>query len=109
MRLIITILAVLLALIGLTLSILPFGPIALIPIILAFILGIIAFKLAKKEGSGLGLIKLIFLVVILGLGMTIYRAIFDENVVADDIETMINEEESLEEAKEELEGINIDN
>lgn len=108
MRLLVTILGILSGLIGLALSILPFGLIALVPIILAFIFGLIAFNMSKNENTGKGIIKLIFLLVILGLGITIYRSIFDENKVEDDIETIQKEEERDKESLEELEGLNID-
>lgn len=108
MRIIFIILGLLLAVLGLTLSILPFGKIAFIPIVLAFIFGLLAFKISKKEGQSTAFIKFIFLVTIVALGWTIYRSIFDENVVEDDIETIQNEEESLEEAKKELDDLEID-
>jgi len=108
MRIIFLILGLLLAVLGLTLSILPFGNIAFIPIVLAFIFGLLAFKISKTEGQSTGFIKFIFLLTIVALGWTIYRSIFDENVVEDDIETIQNEEESLEEAKKELDDLEID-
>jgi hypothetical protein len=108
MRLIITIAAILAAIIGLALSILPFGSIALIPIILAFILGFIAFKMAQKEGKNTKLVKVVFLITIVGLAISIYRTIFDENVVEDDIETINRDKASEEDAIEELEDLDID-
>ena len=108
MRLVVTILAVLAALIGLALAILPFGTIALIPIILAFILGFIAFKMAQKEGKNTKFVKVIFLITIVALAMSVYRSIFDENIVVDDIETIEKEQQSEEDAIEELEGIEIE-
>ncbi|NND50867.1 MAG: FUSC family protein, partial [Flavobacteriaceae bacterium] len=90
------------------LSILPFGSIALIPIVLGLIFGLLAFNASKKEGKNVSGIKFIFLLLIIALGLTIYRAVFDQNIVEDDIETIQNEEESLEDAKKELEDIEID-
>ncbi|MBT8277927.1 MAG: FUSC family protein [Bacteroidia bacterium] len=108
MRLVLIILALLAALAGVALSILPFGSLALIPIILAFVLGLIAFQLSKKAEQPTGLIKLIFLVTIVALGLTIYRTIFDENEVAVDTEAIQKDEDRIEDAKKELEDINID-
>lgn len=108
MKLLFTILGVISGLIGLALSILPFGLIALIPTILAFVFGLLAFKMVKNENSGKGIIKLIFLLVILALGITIYRSIFDENKVENDIETIQKGEERDKESLEELEDIKID-
>jgi len=108
MRSLFIILGFLLAILGLALSILPFGPIAYIPIILALIFGYIGLKAAKNEGKSTGLAKLVLILTIIALGITVYRSIFDENIVEDDIETIQNEEESLEDAKKELEDIEID-
>lgn len=108
MRLILLILAIIAAFLGLALAILPLGSFALIPIILAFILGMILFKISKNEGQSTGLIKIIFLVAIIALGLTIYKTIFNENVVNQDIETIQNEEDLLEDAKNELDDLDID-
>lgn len=108
MRLIITTLAIITAILGLTLSILPFGNIALIPIVAAFILGFIAFKMAQKEGKNTKLVKVVFLVTIVALGMSIYRSVFDENIVEEDIETINRDKASEEEAIEELDDIDIE-
>jgi predicted tellurium resistance membrane protein TerC len=108
MRLIVTVLAVLAAILGLALSILPFGNIALIPIITAFILGFVAFKMAQKEGKNTKFVKVIFLITIVALVTSIYRTITDENVVENDVETIEKEQQSEEDAIEELEGIEIE-
>lgn len=108
MKLAFSIIALIMALLGITLSILPFGNLAFAPIILAFIFGLLALKATKAAQQKTGLIKFIFLVTILALGITIYKAIFDENIIEDDIESIQNEEESIEDAKKELEGIDID-
>lgn len=108
MKLAFSIIALLMALLGITLSILPFGNIAFAPIILAFIFALLAFKASKGDGQKTGLIKFIFLVIIIALSITIYKAIFDENIIEEDIESIQNEEESLEDAKKELEGLEID-
>lgn len=108
MRFIITTLAIITAILGLVLSILPFGNIALIPIVAAFILGFIAFKMAQKEGKNTKLVKVVFLVTIVALGMSIYRSVFDENIVEEDIETINRDKASEEEAIEELDDIDIE-
>jgi hypothetical protein len=108
MRLILTTLALLSAILGVVLSILPLGNIALLPIILALLLGCLSWRITTKEGQNTRLIKFIFLVTFIAICLTIYQTIFDENVVEDDIESIQNEEESLEDAKKELEDIEID-
>ena len=109
MRLLFTILGIISALIGLTLSIMPFEKIALIPIVLGFIFGLLALKATNSEGKGKSVIKLIFLALIIALGFAIYRTIFDENVVEkDDVETIEKEKERDQESLEELEDLKID-
>lgn len=108
MRILITTLAIIAATLGLILSILPFGTIALIPTILAFILGFIAFKMAQKEGANTKLVKVVFLITIIALVLSIYRSVFETNVVENDIETIEKEKQSEEDAIEELEGLEIE-
>ena len=80
MRQLVTTLAIIAAILGLILSILPFGSIALIPIITAFILGFIAFKMAQKEGANTKFVKVIFLITIIALVLSIYRSVFEKIV-----------------------------
>ena len=108
MRVLVTILGIVSAILGLALSILPFGNIALIPIILAFIFGVIAFTYAKKEGKSRSAVKMIFLITIAALAVTIYRAIFDENIVEDTQESIERDQKSEEEAIQELDSLIIE-
>jgi hypothetical protein len=108
MKLLLTIVGLLSALLGLALSILPFGNIALIPIVIAFISGVLLIRILRKDQGNTLSAKLIFLIAILGLGMTIYRVIFDENVVEDDIEIINRDQQSEDEALKELEGIDLE-
>jgi hypothetical protein len=109
MRILITTLAIIAASLGLVLSILPFGAIALIPIVIAFILGFIAFKMAQKDGANTKLIKVVFLTTIIALVLSIYRTVIEDNVVENDIETIEKEKQSQEDALEELEDLDIEN
>ena len=109
MRRLITTLAIIAAILGLVLSILPFGAIALIPIVIAFILGFIAFKMAQKDGANTKLIKVVFLTTIIALVLSIYRTVIEDNVVENDIETIEKEKQSQEDALEELEDLDIEN
>ena len=108
MRQLFIILSLILALLGLTLSILPFGTIALFPIIAAFILGFLAFRISKKEQKSTTIIKIIFLITIVSLCMSIYRSVFENNIIENDIETIEKEKQSEQEAIEELEEIDIE-
>ena len=109
MKILITTLAIIAASLGLVLSILPFGAIALIPIVIAFILGFIAFKMAQKDGANTKLVKVIFLTTIIALVLSIYRTVIEDNVVENDIETIEKEKQSQEDALEELEDLDIEN
>jgi high-affinity Fe2+/Pb2+ permease len=107
MRQVIIILTIILTLIGLTLSILPFGSIAFIPIIAAFVLGLVAFRLLQKEGKKTGIIKIIFAVIIISLGLAIYNAL-KPNEVSVNNQTLEKQKQQDQETLEELEDIEID-
>ena len=107
MRLTFIILGIITALIGLTLSILPFGAIAIIPIVIAFIFGLLAFKLSNKEEKSTIIIKIVFLIVIISLGLTIYNTL-NPNEVNEEIESISKENQSKEDSIEELESIEIE-
>ncbi len=108
MRQLFIILSLILSLLGLILSILPFGTIALFPIIAAFIFGLLAFRISKKEQKNLTIIKIIFFITIVSLCISIYRSVFENNIIENDIETIEKEKQSEKETIEELEEIDIE-
>lgn len=107
MKVLITTLSIIIAIIGLALSILPFGYIAILPIIVSFILGLIAFKQMQKDGKNTTIIKIVFTVLIISLGLSIYNAL-KPNEINVDQETIEQQKQSDEETLEELEDIEID-
>lgn len=107
MRVLVITLTIILTIVGLALSILPFGLIALIPIIAAFILGLIAFKLSQKEEKNTGIIKIIFTVIIISLGLSIYNALKPNEITVDE-EAIEQQKLEDEETLEELEDIEIE-
>ena len=107
MRLTFIILSIIAAILGLALSILPFGSIAVIPIVISIIFGLLAFKLFHKDGKNTSIIKLVFLIVIISLGLTIYNSL-RPNEVDEEIESTLNENQSDEDSIEELESIEIE-
>ncbi len=107
MRLTLIIISIISALIGLALSILPFGSIAILPIVVAFISGLIAFKISQKEDKSTNIIKGVFLIVIISIGLTILNT-FKTNEIIEDTESIIKENQSEEEAIEELESLEIE-
>ena len=107
MRLPLIIISIITALLGLTLSILPFGTIAILPIVVAFVSGFIAFKISRKENKSINIIKGVFLIIIISLGLTIYNS-FKVNEIVEDTESIIKENQSEEDSIEELESIEIE-
>ncbi len=110
MRQLFIILSVIFAVLGLVLTILPFFTIAIIPILAAFVFGLIAFRISKKSNKSIKIIKAIFLVVIISLCTSIYRSVFETNVIEEDnIETIKKEKQSDQESIDELESLEIEN
>lgn len=105
MRITYIILGIISAIIAITLSILPFGLIALIPAGIAFILGLLALSASKKEGKSKLPVNLIFLLTVISLVITTYRSITNENKIEVDTEFLEKEKESEEKAIDELEDI----
>lgn len=96
------------ALLGLTMTILPFGSLAFLPIVVALIAGFISLRLTGNSGGSKTASKVLLILGVTALLLGIYRTMFDKNVVAQDAEIIQQDEESLEDAKKELEDIEID-
>jgi uncharacterized membrane protein YeaQ/YmgE (transglycosylase-associated protein family) len=107
MRIIFTILAVISVVFALALSILPFGNLAFIPIIIGFIFSLLASKWHQKEQKSTGLIKALLLGLIIALATTIYKSVFTTNEVVIDEQTIEKEKQSEKDAIEELDDIEI--
>jgi len=107
MRLPLIIISIITALIGLALSILPFGTIAILPIVVAFISGFIAFKISQKENKSINIIKVVFFIIIISLGLAIYNS-FKTNEIIEDTESITKENQSEEDSLEELESLEIE-
>jgi predicted membrane channel-forming protein YqfA (hemolysin III family) len=108
MRTLVTTLSIILAIVGLVFSILPFGYIALLPIVAALIFGFIAFKLMQKEGKSTTVIKILFGVIIISLGLAIYNAM-KPNKIEVNQETINKQKQNDKESLKELEDIDIEN
>ena len=108
MRQLVIILTIILTIIGLVLSISPLGYIALIPIIAAFVLGLISFKLLLNDNRNTTIIKIIFAVIIISLGLAIYNALKPNKITVDQ-EKIEQQKQSDKESLEELEDIEIEN
>ena len=108
MKKLFTILAVIASIFAVILSVLPVSNLAIIPAILALVFGLIAFYLSKKAGEVKKIVQFSFLLTIVALSLTTYKAIFTETKVADTEVLEATEIKLEEEAIEELEELDID-
>jgi len=106
MRILVITLSIIAAILGLALSILPFGSIAFVPIALAFIFGLIAFKMFKKERKNTMIIKVIFFASIIALGLSTYNTLRPDEIIED--AESVEEENISDEDMDELEAIEIE-
>ena len=108
MKKLFTILAITASILAIILSVLPVSNLAIIPAIAALIFGLVAFYLSKKSGQVKKIIQFTFLLTIIALAITVYKAIFTETEVASTKDLEATETKLEEEAIEELEGLEID-
>lgn len=103
MKKLFTILGILSAALALVLAVLPISNLAFIPALAALLFGILAFVINRENQSNIKTIQLVFLLTSIALCVTIYKVIFTEVEVGDTKELEKKEQESIEEAKEQLE------
>ncbi|MFP4846151.1 FUSC family protein [Winogradskyella sp. PE311] len=96
------------AILAVILSVTPLSNLAVAPIIIAFICGLLILFLSKKQKVKTKTIQYIFLLVIISLTLTIYKGIFSSKELGDTELLEQRDEENLEDSKEILEGIEID-
>lgn len=108
MKQVFIILGLIAAILATILSVLPLSNLAIFPAIAALIFGLIAFYLSKKDGYVKKIIQFTFLLTILAISITIYKAVFTKVQVTNTEELIIKEEESKQEAIEELEDLNLE-
>ncbi|PKQ46184.1 FUSC family protein [Confluentibacter flavum] len=108
MKQVFIILGLIAAILATILSVLPLSNLAIFPAIAALIFGLIAFYLSKKAGYVKKIIQFTFLLTILALSITIYKAVFTKVEVTNTEELIIKEEESKQEAIEELEDLDLE-
>ncbi len=103
-----TIFAMITSILAIILSVLPVSNLAVFPAIAALIFGLVAFYLSKKTGAVKKIIQFSFLLTIIALGITTYKAIFN-TVELGNTDTLIKKEaESKEQAIEELEELDLE-
>jgi len=96
------------ALVAVTLSTTPLFKLALAPIIIAFVSGIIILFLSKKQKTKTKIIQYIFLLVIIALGLTIYKGVFNTSEIENAQQLEQQDGENAEDSKEILEEIKED-
>lgn len=96
------------AILAVILAVTPLSNLAVAPIIVAFIFGLIVLFLSKKQKTKTKTIQYIFLLVIIALGLTIYKSVFSTTEIGDTKQLEQRDEENLEDSKELLEDIEID-
>jgi len=78
---------------------------SVVPIIIAFISGLIILFLSKKDNTKTKTIQYIFLLVIISLSLTIYKGIFNTSETENTEQLEQQEEENSEDSKKALEDI----
>ena len=102
------ILGLIAAVLAVILAVTPLFKIAILPMVIAILCGLIVFFLSKKENTKTKTIQYIFLLVIISLALTIYKGVFNDAEVGNTEELEIRDEENLEDSIESLEDIDID-
>ncbi len=80
---------------------------SVVPIIIAFVSGLIVLFLSKKDDTKTKTIQYIFLLVIISLSLTIYKGIFNTSETENTEQLEQQEEENSEDSKKALEDIEI--
>lgn len=96
------------AVLGVILSVTPFSNLAVVPIIIAFICGLLIFFMSKKDQNKPKSIQYIFLMTIIALVLTIYKSVYYTSEVGDTKQLEQRDEDNLEDSKELLEDIEFD-
>lgn len=108
MRSLFIVLGFIAAVLALVLAVTPLSQLAYLPAITALIFGFIAFYISKRKQSSKKTIHLIFLLTVISLFLTTYKAVFNSSEVGDLEELELKEEASREDSKEILEGLDLD-
>ena len=96
------------AILALVLAVTPLFKIAYIPSVLALIFGVLALVTSKGQQSGKRSIQLVFLMTIIALVLTTYKAVFTESEVGDTEQLEQKEDQLEEESIDELDDLNLD-
>lgn len=108
MKKIVIVLGFISAILAVVIAVTPLSKIAYIPGVAALFFGVLGLYLSKQKQSSKKSIQLIFLLTIIALTVTTYKSVFNTIEVGNTEELQEKENESQEEAIEELEGLEID-
>ncbi|MEO6347643.1 MAG: FUSC family protein [Aquaticitalea sp.] len=108
MRRLFIILGFIASILAVILSVTPFSKIAFIPAVVAAIFGLIAFYISRQKQYPKKSIQLIFLLTVISLTITTYKAVFTVVEVGNVEGLQLKEKESEENAIEELEGLDLE-
>lgn len=108
MKRLLTVLALAASILSIVLAVLPVSNLAIIPATGALLFGLTAFYLSKKAGQVKKIIQFTFLLTSIAITISIYKSIFDKTEVTDTQELIKKENETKEEAIEELESLDLD-
>lgn len=108
MRRLFIILGFVASILAVVLSVTPLSKIAYIPGIFALIFGLVALYLSRQKQYPKKSIQLIFLLTIIALTITTYKAVFNIAEVGDVESLELKEKESEEKAIEELEDLDLE-
>jgi predicted membrane protein len=95
------------AILAVILAVTPFSNLAIAPIIVGFICGLTLIFISKKEKHKTKTIQYIFLMIIIALVLTIYKSVYYTSEVGDIKQLEQRDEENLEDSKEILEDLDI--
>mgnify|MGYP000371073852 CR=1 FL=1 len=96
------------AILAVILAVTPLSNLAIAPIVVAFISGLVVLFLSKKQKTKTKTIQYIFLLVIISLSLTIYKGVFSTTEIGNTEQLEKRDEENLKDSKEILEEIEID-
>jgi len=108
MRKLFIVLGIIASILAIVLSVLPVSNLAYFPAIAALVFGFIAFYLSNKNKLSIKTIQLVFLLSVIALSITIYKSAFLTTEVGNTDELEIRQQESVEDAKQELENLDLD-
>ncbi|GAB4160831.1 MAG: hypothetical protein Tsb0033_17320 [Winogradskyella sp.] len=96
------------AVLSVILAVTPFSNLAIAPVIIAFICGLLIVFMSKKDKTKTKPIQYIFLMAIIALALTIYKSVYYTSEVGDTKQLEQRDEDNLEDSKELLEDIEFD-